>query len=133
MTEQFCPLYYIYLFPIKIDTCLIVLLVSNLTNIIYYSYDAQIAVFEPKKSIIDFVGFYCCQRSPSQCNATLCVVKNNFARLNHITRVIFYLAHLLFCIILHIARREYICTLCLIVLPCIFSLLVKPPLKYVFT
>ena len=56
------------------------------------------------------------QRNPSQGNATFCVVKNNNVRLNHATRVIFYLAHLLFYIILHIVRREYICTLRLIVL-----------------
>ena len=57
------------------------------------------------------------QRNPLQGNATFCVVKNNFARLNHTTDMIFYLLHLLFYITLHVVRREYICTLHLIVLP----------------
>ena len=75
---------------------------------------------------------------------TCCKLTRRFAwyfvvvvMLNQATRVIFYLAHLLFYIILHIINcdiinYEYISALRLIVLPCILLLLAKFPLKFIY-
>ena len=69
------------------------------------------------------------QWNPSQDNATLCVIKNNFTRPNRSTHVIFYHAHILFYIILHFVPCEYIYTLPLLMSPCILSLLANSSIK----